>query len=68
MGSNLLYSSAYHPQTVWKREVVNHNLGNMLRSLSGNKLGQWDLILAQAEFAYNDSVNKYVGKSPFQIV
>jgi hypothetical protein len=36
--------------------------------LSGEKPGQWDLILAQVEFAYNDFVNRSVGKSPFHIV
>jgi hypothetical protein len=29
---------------------------------------QWDSILPQAEFAYNDSVNRSTGQSPFQIV
>ena len=28
----------------------------------------WDQILPQAEFAYNDSVNRSTGKSPFQIL
>jgi hypothetical protein len=28
----------------------------------------WDNILLQAEFAYNDSMNRSTGKSPFQIV
>jgi hypothetical protein len=68
MGSKLLYSSAYHPQMDGQTKVVNQSLGNLLRSLSGEKPGQWDLILAQDEFAYNDSVNRYVGKSPFHIV
>ena len=39
-----------------------------MRNLSGENPCQWDLALAQAEFAYNDSVNKSTGKSPFQIV
>jgi hypothetical protein len=29
---------------------------------------QWDQILAQDEFAYNDSPNRSVGMSPFHIV
>jgi hypothetical protein len=29
---------------------------------------QWDSIFPQAEFAYNDSVNRSTGKSPFQVV
>jgi hypothetical protein len=28
----------------------------------------WDNILSQAEFAYNESVNRSTGQSPFQIV
>jgi hypothetical protein len=48
--------------------VVNQSLGNLLRSLSGEKPMQWDLVLAQDEFSYNDSVNQSVGKSPFHIV
>jgi hypothetical protein len=35
--------------------------------LSEEKPGEWDLVLAQAEFTYNDSINRYVGKNPFQI-
>jgi hypothetical protein len=28
----------------------------------------WDNVLPQEEFAYNDSVNRRTGQSPFQIV
>jgi hypothetical protein len=65
LGSYLLYSSTYHPQMDIKTEVVNKSLGNLLRSLSGENPSQWDLALAQVEFAYNDSVNRSTGKSPF---
>ena len=40
----------------------------MLRCLVGIKQGVWDLILSTSEFAYNNSVNRSTGKSPFQIV
>ena len=40
----------------------------MLRCLVKEKIGSWDLLLSQAEFAYNSSVNRTTGMSPFQIV
>jgi hypothetical protein len=49
-------------------EVVNRSLGDLLRSLVTKHHSQWDQILSQEEFAYNDSVNISTGKSPFQIV
>ena len=48
--------------------MVNRSLGNLLRCVVGDKPTGWDLILPQAEFAYNNSVNRSTGKSPFQIV
>jgi hypothetical protein len=68
LGTNLSFSSTYHPQTDGQTEVVNQSLGNLLRSLVTEHNNQWDQILPQAEFAYNDSPNRSTGKSPFQIV
>jgi hypothetical protein len=48
--------------------VVNKSLGNLLRSLITEHHNQWDQILLQEEFAYNDSPNRSTGKSPFQIL
>jgi hypothetical protein len=39
-----------------------------LRSLIGNKPGQWDLVIAQARITYNNLVNISIGKIPFQVV
>jgi len=68
LGSNLLYNFSYHTQTDGHIKVVNQSLQILLRSLSGEKLGKWDFVLAQDKFSYNDSINRYVGKTPFHIV
>jgi hypothetical protein len=48
--------------------VVNRSLGDLLRSLVTEHHSSWDNVLPQAEFAYNDSVNRSTERSPFQIV
>ena len=68
LGTNLSFSSAYHPQIDGQTEVVNRSLGDLLRILVTEHHSQWDNILPQAEFAYNDSINRSTGQSPFQIV
>jgi hypothetical protein len=67
-GNELSFSSPYHPQTDGKTEVVNRSLGDLLRSLVTEHHSQWDNILPQVEFSYNDSINRSTGQSPFQIV
>jgi hypothetical protein len=47
---------------------MNRSLGDLLRSLMTKHHSQWDHILPQAEFSYNDSLNRRTGHSPFQIV
>ena len=68
MGTLLKFSTAYHPQTDGQTEAVNKSLGNLLRCLVGYTPGSWDLVLPLAEFAYNNSVNRSTGKSPFEIL
>ena len=68
LGTNLNFSSTYHPQTNGQTKVVNRSLVNILRSLVSEHPKQWDQVLAHAEFAYNDSPNRSTGLSPFQIL
>jgi hypothetical protein len=68
LGTNLAFSSSYHPQIDGQTEVVNRSLGDLLRILVTEHHSNWDNILPQAEFVYNDSVNRNTGKSPFQIL
>ncbi|XP_058068351.1 serine/threonine-protein kinase D6PKL2-like [Magnolia sinica] len=67
-GTRLQFSTAYHPQTDGQIEVVNCSLGNLLRCLVGEHVKTWDMILPIVEFAYNSSVNRSTGLSPFEIV
>jgi hypothetical protein len=68
MGTNLSFSSTYHPQMDGQTEVVNISMGDLLRSLVTEHHNKWDNILPQEEFSYNDSVNRSMGQVPFQIV
>ena len=65
VNTQLNFSSAYHPQTYGKIEVVNRSLGNLLRCLAGEHVKSWDQKLCQAEFAHNHAVNRSTGLSPF---
>ena len=62
------FISTHHSQTDGQTKVINRSLGNLLRCLVGDKPKGWDLILPQVEFSYNNSINKSIGRSPFQIV
>jgi hypothetical protein len=66
--TKLDFSSAYHPQTDGQTKVVNRSLGALLWSLVGENLKSWDLQLYQVEFAYNRSINRSTGLSPFTII
>jgi hypothetical protein len=68
LAMDLSFNSSYHPQTNGQTEVVNKSLGNLLRSLVIEHHNQWDQILPQAKFSYNDSPKRSTGKIPFQIL
>jgi hypothetical protein len=68
VGTKLKFSATYHPQTDGQTEVVNWSLRNLLRCLVGDHARTWDSILPIAQFVYNNSVNRTIGMSPFEVV
>jgi hypothetical protein len=66
LGMNLSFGLGYHPQPDGKNEVVNRSLGYLLRILVATHHSQWDQIMPQVEFVYNDSPNRSTRKSPLQ--
>lgn len=47
---------------------MNRSLGNLLRCLTKEYGQTWDQVLAQSEYAYNDTINRTTGKSTFEVV
>ena len=66
LGTRLKMSTADHPQTDGQTEVVNRTINWVLRTTLNND--DWESRLADLEFAYNSSVNRTTGNSPFETV
>ncbi|WVZ76544.1 LOW QUALITY PROTEIN: hypothetical protein U9M48_024511 [Paspalum notatum var. saurae] len=66
LGTTLIHSSAYHPQTSGQVERVNQILEDMLRACALTYSTKWDECLPLAEFAYNNSYQKSFEMAPFE--
>ncbi|WVZ58387.1 hypothetical protein U9M48_008666 [Paspalum notatum var. saurae] len=66
LGTNLIRSSAYHPQTSGQVERVNQILEDMLRACALTYSTKWDECLPLAEFADNNSYQKSLEMAPFE--
>jgi len=66
LGTKLIHSSAYHPQTSGQVERVNQILEDMLRACVLTYSTKWDECLPLAEFAYNNSYQKSLEMAPFE--
>ena len=68
LGTKLIFSTSYHPQTDGQIEVVNRTLSTLLTTLIQKNLKAWEDCLPFIEFAYNRSVHSTTNMSPFEIV
>ena len=60
LGTRLLKSLVYHPQTDGQTERVNQVLEDMLRACAISYLEKWDECLTLAEFSYNNSYQESI--------
>lgn len=67
LGTKLLLSTAYHPQTDGQTERMNQVLQEMLRHWVNPQQNNWDTLLATAEFAINNSFSEAVRNTPFRL-
>ena len=67
MGTKLALSMAFHPQTDSQTERMNRTLEDMLRAYTSLRQDDWDSLLTQAEFTYNNSPSMATQLSPFRM-
>jgi len=65
LGIKMLTSTAYHPQTDGQTERVNQELEQYLRLFCNERQDDWDELLPEAEFAYNNHVHASTQSTPF---
>ncbi|MBS2634099.1 transposase family protein, partial [Salmonella enterica subsp. enterica serovar 1,4,[5],12:i:-] len=66
LGTKLIRSSAYHPQTDGQTERVNQILEDMLRACVIHYGKNWEKCLSLAEFSYNNSYQASLKMAPFE--
>ena len=66
LGTQLNFSSAYHPETDGQTERVNQIMEDMLRMYVMDRQNKWEEFLHLVEFAYNNGYHSSIGMAPFQ--
>ncbi|KAJ8617731.1 hypothetical protein MRB53_013917 [Persea americana] len=67
-GTDILMSSAYHPQTDGQTERVNHCIETYLRCFSSTQPKQRKRWLAWGEWSYNAAFHEAIKMTPFEAV
>jgi hypothetical protein len=65
-GTNLNFSTTYHPQIDGKIERVNQVIEDMLRMYVMDKPSKWEDYLHLVEFSYNNGYQASLKMSPFE--
>jgi hypothetical protein len=65
-GSNLNFSTTYHPESDGKTERVNQVIEDMLRMYVMDKPSKWEDYLHLVEFSYNNGYQTSLKMSPFE--
>lgn len=67
MGTRLLMSTAYHPQTDGSTERANRTVAQILRTLITSDQTDWIDHVPMTEFAINSAVSSTTGFAPFDL-
>jgi transposase InsO family protein len=65
-GTNLNFSTTYHPQSYGKTKRVNQVIEDMLRMVVMDKPSKWEDYLHLVEFTYNNGYQASLKMSPFE--
>ena len=66
LGTQLSFSTAYHPQTDGQSERTIQTLEDMLRACVLDFQGQWSKFLPLVEFSYNNSYQTSIRMAPYE--
>ena len=66
LGTDLRFSTAFHPQTDGQSERTIQTLEDMLRAYVIKFRGNWDDHLALIEFAYNNNYQASIDMAPYE--
>jgi hypothetical protein len=68
LGTHLIHSSAYHPQTDGQTKQVNQILKDILRACVMEYPGSWDKNLPGVEFSYNNNYQESLKMALFEVL
>ena len=67
MGTKLLMSTLFHPQTDGVTEQANRSIRQVLQAMVHNNQKDWAELSPMVDFALNSSVSTMTGYAPFKL-